>query len=97
VSCAAAALGVTRSRHEGLARFKRMYRKRSLASFVSFIFIDRWLLLRFGRAEPLGVVHCRREGTRATLFLTVLIHLLARLYDHRNLPREIPAAVGECE
>ena len=55
------------------------------------------LLLCVDRAEPLGVVHGRREGTRANLFLTVLIHLLARRYDHRDLPRESPAAVGECE
>ncbi len=55
------------------------------------------LLLRFGRAEPLGVVYGRSEGTRANPFVTVLIHLLARRYDHRDLPRESPAAVGECE
>ena len=35
------------------------------------------LLLRVGRADPLGEVLGRREGTRANPFVTVLIHLLA--------------------
>ncbi len=55
------------------------------------------LLLRVGRADPLGEVLGRREGTRANPFVTVLIHLLDLPYCHRDLPRERPAAVGECE